>query len=255
VYGQQAYSNMVFSALSAVVLGLVASTLAYPGVTSNTAYQLAQMEELRVETENFLDTYPKDRMVAMQRAVSSVTVPLLAGCEDVFMIFTRGTFEPAFTANMGMVVGIPFLNMLKSVLKKSIGADGVDYNNSVMGYMTGGDGPGSTKMAEMISAKAAQCPKTKLIVSGYSQGAQVTHNALNSLGDSVKSHIAGVVVFGDPNKGKAIKGISADKIYTNCNDSDPICKGVPVPLGTHLTYGTDTVKLKEVAEWVKGKVE
>jgi len=76
--------DMVFSALSAVILGLAASTLAYPNTNAQTAYQLAQMEELKIDTEIFLDTYPRDRMVAMQRAVSSVTAPLLAGCEDVF---------------------------------------------------------------------------------------------------------------------------------------------------------------------------
>lgn len=81
---------MVFSVLSAVVLGLAASTMAYPRNDVQTAYQLAQMEELQYETEVFLDTYPRDRMIAMQRAVSSATTPLLAACEDVFLIFTRG---------------------------------------------------------------------------------------------------------------------------------------------------------------------
>jgi len=154
-----------------------------------------------------------------------------------------------------MVVGIPFLNAMKRTIKKfSLGGIGLDYNNSVAGYLSGGDGPGSTKMASMISAKASQCPSTKLVVGGYSQGAQVTHNALNSLADSVKSHIAAVVVFGDPNKGKPIKGIPSGKIFTNCNDSDPICKGLPIPLGTHLTYGTDTLKLQEVVDFVAQKI-
>jgi hypothetical protein len=154
---------MVFSVLSTVVLGLAASTMAYP---RNTAYQLAQMEELQYQTEEFLDNYPRGRMIAMQTEVASATMPHF-GCDDITLIFARGTFEPGFTANMGMVVGIPFLNGLKRTIKRSISGEGVDYNNSVQGYLTGGDGPGSTKMAEMIKAKAAACPNTKIIAGGY----------------------------------------------------------------------------------------
>jgi hypothetical protein len=84
----------------------------------------------------------------------------------------------------------------------------------------------------------------------------------------VKSHVAGVVsllkayyfamanragqvVFGDPMKGMAIPGVQKDNIYTNCADTDPICSYLPIPLGAHLTYGSDTARLKKTVEWIK----
>jgi hypothetical protein len=62
------------------------------------------------------------------------------------------------------------------------------------------------------------------------------------------------VVFGDPDKGVAIPGISSDKIHTVCAASDPICYGLPIPLGAHLQYGSDTAGLTGAANFVKSKV-
>jgi cutinase len=69
---------------------------------------------------------------------------------------------------MGVIVGLPFLNMLKSTLgADNVDYEGVDYNNGVAGYLSGGDSAGSTKMAQMIRDKASSCPSTKIVVSGY----------------------------------------------------------------------------------------
>jgi len=64
----------------------------------------------------------------------------------------------------------------------------------------------------------------------------------------------GQVVFGDPNKGQRIPGVSNDKIYTNCAASDPICMGLPIPLGSHLTYGSDTEEINKIVQFVKAHV-
>jgi cutinase len=107
----------------------------------------------------------------------------------------------------------------------------------------------------------------------FSQGAQLVHLALGQVPLSVKSHVAAVVrparkslqdgvvvwlitqvVFGDPDKGRAILGISRDKIYTNCASSDPICMGIPLPIGSHLGYGTDTAELTKCVQFVTKQV-
>jgi Cutinase len=59
------------------------------------------------------------------------------------------------------------------------------------------------------------------------------------------------VVFGDPFKGKAIPGINSNQIFTNCAASDPICMGLPIPLGAHLGYGSDTASMNKITEFVK----
>ena len=62
---------------------------------------------------------------------------------------------------------------------------------------------------------------------------------------------AGQVVFGDPMKGMPIPGVEKEKIYTNCADTDPICAYLPIPLGAHLTYGSDSAGIRKTVEWTK----
>lgn len=52
-------------------------------------------------------------------------------------------------------------------------------------------------------------------------------------------------------KGRPIPGISNDKIYTDCAASDPICMGIPLPMGSHLTYGTDIAEIDKIVKFVK----
>jgi hypothetical protein len=153
---------MVFS-LVYNLLSLAALALALPTYES-----LAQVAELKVQTDNFIANYPPERAVALQRDLASVTGAAAGGCPDVYLIFVRGTFEPAGTDNLGYVVGMPFAAALKAALGANrFGAIGVDYSNSVTGYLSGGDSAGGTTLAKMVTDKAAECPRTKLIVSGY----------------------------------------------------------------------------------------
>ena len=49
-------------------------------------------------------------------------------------------------------------------------------------------------MADKVSTIQSRCPNTQIVLSGYSQGACVVHNAVGSQG---ASGIAGAVVFGE----------------------------------------------------------
>jgi cutinase len=44
----------------------------------------------------------------------------------------------------------------------------------------------------------AACPNTKLVVSGYSQGGQLVHNAMAQLPPAMAANVSKVVIFGDP---------------------------------------------------------
>lgn len=62
-----------------------------------------------------------------------------------------------------------------------------------------------SNMYKLISYRATQirqayttCPNTKVIVSGYSQGGQIVHNAIALLDAVTASWISKVVIFGDP---------------------------------------------------------
>jgi hypothetical protein len=194
---------MVLSFLTAALLGLAAVTSGAP--TMSTVQKLYLMEDMRQRVNTFYALNPPEDVEIVLRNLSDVTAPARAqACEDAYLIFTRGTFEPGSTANLGMMVGIPLVSAIRyGITGKTFGSIGVDYNNNVAGYLAGGDAAGGKKMAQMITDKVSQCPNTKIIAGGYSQGAQVTHNALATLSYNVASHIAAVVSFEqviDPDK-------------------------------------------------------
>ena len=53
-------------------------------------------------------------------------------------------------------------------------------------------------MAQLAEQAVAKCAGTQLVLSGYSRGTTVTHDAAKQLQSNVTSAIKAVVVFGDP---------------------------------------------------------
>lgn len=93
-------------------------------------------------------------------------------------------------------------------------------------------------MAKLANQALQACPKTKIVLSGYSQGAMVVHNALSNGLDG--SSVAAVVVFGDPLNGQSFDGVDASKTKEYCGSSDFICASGPTNgSGSHLSYGSD----------------
>jgi cutinase len=92
-------------------------------------------------------------------------------------------------------------------------------------------------MADLVATALTQCPSTKVIVTGYSQGAMVVHNAFSN--GVTASKVAGAVLFGDPLKRQAIGDLPAAKIKQFCGNSDQICGGGGDggATGGHISYG------------------
>jgi predicted esterase len=97
---------------------------------------------------------------------------------------------------------------------------------------------GGKIMAQLVQTALTQCPNTKIIVSGYSQGAMVVHNAFSN--GLKASQVAGAVQFGDPLKSMAIGDLPDNKIKQFCGTSDQICGGGGDggATGSHLSYGS-----------------
>lgn len=115
----------------------------------------------------------------------------LSECKPVTVIFARGTIE---LGNVGSITGPPFFN----ALDVAIGADkvavqGVDYPADIVGYLEGGDQGGAAILAALTAQAASQCPHTQIILSGYSQGAQVVHLGEAMISADVAARVAGVV--------------------------------------------------------------
>lgn len=68
-------------------------------------------------------------------------------------------------------------------------------------------------MAQLAQQALKQCPDTKVILGGYSQGAMVVHNALGTVDGS---KIAAVAAFGDPMNGQSFKGVADNNVVRYC---------------------------------------
>lgn len=159
-------------------------------------------------------------------------------CKAFTLIFARGTTE---NGNIGDIVGPPFVAALNSMLGSSqVAVQGVNnYPADIAGFEAGGSATGSQNMAQLIAQTMQQFPKTKLCVSGYSQGAQVAHNAANMITQAQTNFINSVVLFGDPDKGEAFGTVPASKVSTDCHLGDDICLHGDLILPPHLDYCLD----------------
>ncbi|CBF83913.1 uncharacterized protein ANIA_10346 [Aspergillus nidulans FGSC A4] len=152
-----------------------------------------------------------------------------SGCKELTFIFARGTTE---IGNMGTVVGPKVGEALKSLTGNKAAIQGVDYPADAAGNAALG-GSGGPKMASLVETALKQCPDTKIVLGGYSQGAMVVHNAASKLSSG---QVVGAVTFGDPFKSQ--KPDNIDQFKTFCASGDPVClNGANVM--AHLSYGND----------------
>ena len=142
---------------------------------------------------------------------------------------------------MGFLVGPPFATALQAYSNDSarIAIQGVDYPS----LTSKGEGSvfGAMLMATLANVTATQCPDTRLVFSGYSQGALVVRRAASSLTatPSTLEKVSSVVLFGDPKNGTAIDGLPRDRVRSICHEGDKICQGGSLVLPQHLNYSSD----------------
>lgn len=121
-------------------------------------------------------------------------------CAQTIVIFARGTTE---TGNVGTLTGPPFFQALAAAVgaggnDNKLAVQGVDYAAAIAGFLAGGDPAGSKLMAQLAQKAVGDCPSSKVVISGYSQGGQLVHNAAAMLPADVSGKLAGAVIFGDP---------------------------------------------------------
>jgi cutinase len=163
----------------------------------------------------------------------------------VEVVFARGTGQPAGVGREGQA----FVNSLKSQVKgQSVGVYAVNYPAS--DDFIAGTVAGANDASAHIQGTVANCPETKIVLAGYSQGAAVidaiTTAANPTLGfddvlpPEVADHVAAAVVFGNPSNklGEPLTTLSplyGAKAIDLCNGADPVCSnGDDVP--AHSTY-------------------
>lgn len=163
-----------------------------------------------------------------------------ASCPAAQVVFARGTGEPP---GIGPV-GESFVNQLRSrVGAQPLGVYAVNYPATDQ-WDTGIDGVRDAG-AHVVSM-SKDCPKTKMVLSGYSQGAAVMGFVTSPvvpdgvdpatvpkpLAPDVAEHVSSVVLFGLPNERAmsflgeppvTIGPLYQPKTLKLCADNDPVC--------------------------------
>lgn len=177
-----------------------------------------------------------------------------APCPNVEVVFARGTGEPPGIGGIGQA----FVDALGSrVAGRSVGVYPVnyeassDFNGGVAFAKTVVDG--IRDAGTHIESTASNCPDTKVVLGGYSQGAAVAGFVTSAvvpkevphefasyvpqpLPRAVADHVAAVVLFGTPSneflRGGGAPPITIGPLYTGktdqlCAADDNICNGAP----------------------------
>jgi hypothetical protein len=200
-------------------------------------------------------------------ALLSAPVPAVSAdpCPNVEVVFARGTSEPPGAGGVGQA----FIDALQSqVGDRSVGVYAVNYAAS-SDFGAGLDFArtfvdGIRDAGAHVESMAANCPNTKMVLGGYSQGAALAGFVTSAsippdipaayrsyipqpMPPEVANHVAAVVLFGKPSdqfmreNGVPSVGIGplyAPKTIELCAPGDDICDGVPGgrPGIAHITY-------------------
>jgi cutinase len=169
-----------------------------------------------------------------------------APCPDVEVVFARGTSEPAGVGRVGQAL----TNALAAQLPgRSVTSYGVNYPAS-FDFLTTADG--ALDATARIAAMARDCPDTRIVLGGYSQGAAVVDmlagvpplgNRIGNIGSAPPlpdgGNVAAVAVFGNPatkfGNPVSASGLFAGKGIDLCSDGDPICSDGRNPFA-HRNY-------------------
>jgi len=139
-------------------------------------------------------------------APTAMSVAGADGCPDAEVVFARGTGEPVGPGGPGQA----FTDSLTGQLPgKSVNLYPVDYP-ATNDYVNSAHAGAGDAVAH-VQGTAANCPNTKIVLGGYSQGAGVMDMTSHQLSAQVANHVAAVALFGNPQSGYA-KQLSDNQI-------------------------------------------
>ena len=165
-------------------------------------------------------------------------------CPDIEVVFARGTNDAPGLGN----VGDAFVGALRDkVGGRSVGAYAVNYPAS-FDFLAAADG--ANDASAHVQYMVNNCPNTRLVLGGYSQGAAVIDviSAVpmpvvgfnNPLPPNVPDHVAAIAVFGNPSAKLGlpltVSPVWGGRAIDLCNADDPICQTNGENVAAHRAY-------------------
>ena len=165
-------------------------------------------------------------------------------CPDIEVVFARGTNDAPGLGD----VGGAFVDSLRGkVGGRSVGAYAVNYPANY-DFLAAADG--ANDASAHIQFMADNCPNTRLVLGGYSQGAAVIDviSAVplpvlgfnNVLPANVPDHVAAIAAFGNPSAKLGlpltVSPVWGGRAIDLCNGGDPICQTNGENMNAHRSY-------------------
>ncbi|KAK6532534.1 hypothetical protein TWF281_006722 [Arthrobotrys megalospora] len=212
--------------------------------------------------------------------------PCAPYCADVYMISCRATLEVQGEGQIGQVA-----EYVQAASSQTVERVALEYPAILEGYAQSA-ATGAAALKSLIAKQARECPQQKIVLLGYSQGAQVVGDAISGGGygqmgaelipgmsEELINRITAVVLMGDPRhmaceeyqhgtarkedgdgvfprSPEQIKILNShqDKISSYCNRKDALCavRGHG-NLGGH--YETISMFVTPAREWVLEMVD
>jgi cutinase len=187
---------------------------------------------------------------------AGIAVAAADECPDAEVVFARGTGEPVGPGGPGQA----FFDSLRAQLPgKTVTLYPVNYP-STTDYVNSAHAGADDAVAH-VQGTVANCPNTKVVLGGYSQGAAVMDLTSHRLAPQIASHVAAVALFGNPQSSyskslsnsqiPAIDASYSPKTIDICLPNDNICaEGGSII--AHLGYVPDSTN--QAATFVASKL-
>ena len=149
-------------------------------------------------------------------------------CPDVEVVSARGTDEPPGPGSIGQA----FIDSLRPKIPgRSLEVYGVRY--PATDDLVRSSSAGADDARAHVQSTVANCPNTRIVLDGYSQGAYVIDVATDELPAEVADHVAAVALFGNPQSTLAstlvggqlhrLSPLYRPKTIDLCVPDDPYC--------------------------------
>ncbi len=184
-------------------------------------------------------------------ASAAVLAPVLTapaahaqGCPDIEVVFARGTDEPPGLGRVGQSV----VDSLRGrVGGRSVGAYAVNYPASFDFLQVAA---GANDASNHIQYMMTNCPNTRLVLGGYSQGAALVDiiaavpvpgaGFTAPLPPNTPDHVAAIAVFGNPSAKIGLpltsSAVWGPRSIDLCTAGDPVCSDGN-DIAAHSNYG------------------